>query len=107
MSEPRTSATAPVRTILVQVDRFRVGLPLEQVEEALRMVALDALPDAPAHCLGAFDLGGEAVPVVDLGLRLGCPPSALAPSARALIILRATPGRVALAVDRVLGLATA
>ena len=47
------------------------ALALPVVEKVLRMVAPSELPAAPSWVLGAVNLRGEVVPVVDLGRRLG------------------------------------
>ncbi len=86
---------------------FGVGLqlyaiPVAAVERVLPMVAVAPLPDAPAIALGAVNVEGRLLAVLDLQRRLGLPARELGPSARLLV---ATTSRrtVALPVDEVLG----
>jgi chemotaxis-related protein WspB len=58
--------------ILFQLGSDRYALPAGQVAEVLPLVALKALPGAPAGVAGLIDYRGTAVPVVDLSaLALG------------------------------------
>jgi purine-binding chemotaxis protein CheW len=77
------------------------GLPLEQVLEVCRPLPVQALGTAPDFVSGLARLRGEAVPVVDLGRLLG---RGHADGPGRLVRLKAGDRRVALAVDRVLGL---
>lgn len=49
------------------------AFPLEHVVEAVRMVALTEIPGSPSWLLGAMNLRGRIIPVVDLRVRLGLP----------------------------------
>ena len=49
------------------------ALPVEQVVQALRMVAITAIPEGPDWLAGVINLRGVVVPVIDLRLRLGLP----------------------------------
>ena len=49
----------------------RHALPIESVERIIRVVALRALPGAPAVIRGMFSLHGRPVPVADPRRRLG------------------------------------
>jgi purine-binding chemotaxis protein CheW len=58
---------------------FTVGnrehaLPVEDVIEVVRMVAVTPLPDAPASVMGVINMRGRIIPVIDLRTRLGMPP---------------------------------
>jgi len=58
--------------ILFQLGADRYALPAGRVAEVLPLVALKALPGAPAGVAGLIDYRGAAVPVVDLSaLALG------------------------------------
>lgn len=77
----------------------RCALPLADVTEVQRAVAITRLPNAPAGVEGVFDLRGSLVPVMDLRARLGLPPKALEPGDRLVVAtMRGLP--VALRVDR-------
>ena len=86
---------------------FRVGtqhcaIPVSAAERVLPMVAIAPLPDAPPIALGAVNVEGRLVAVLDLQRRLGLPPCELGPAARLLVV---SVGRrtVALPVDDVVG----
>ncbi len=49
------------------------GLPLENVSEVVRMVAITKVPKAPAWLPGVINVRGRVVPLVDLRSRLGLP----------------------------------
>ena len=94
--------------VFVETGPHRVAFLLSRVVQVLRMVELHPLPGAPAHCLGALDLRGTMIPVVDLLLRLGAPKSTLRPHERMLVV---TSGEgdvpTAWAVDQVLDIRSA
>jgi purine-binding chemotaxis protein CheW len=50
------------------------GLPLENVSEVVRMVAITSVPRAPEWLLGVINVRGRVVPIIDLRLRLGLSP---------------------------------
>lgn len=80
----------------------RYGLELATVERVLPMVAVSPLPGAPAAVLGAVNLQGRAVPVVDLRVRFGL--AARAPEVSDhLLVARTAKRTVALPVDEALG----
>ncbi|EYD75092.1 Positive regulator of CheA protein activity (CheW) [Rubellimicrobium mesophilum DSM 19309] len=62
------------------------------VREIRRWSAVTTLPHAPRHFLGVMNLRGAVIPVIDLALRLGLPPTA--PSARHVVLIVATGERV-------------
>ena|ERR671937_2673611 len=86
---------------------FRVGtqhcaIPVSAAERVLPMVAIAPLPDAPPIALGAVNVEGRLVAVLDLQRRLGLPPCELGRAARLLVV---SVGRrtFALPVDDVVG----
>ncbi|HEY8611019.1 MAG TPA: chemotaxis protein CheW [Roseomonas sp.] len=80
------------------------ALPREAVRTLLPLPRLDAPPGLPPPLAGFLNLGGNAVPVVELARLLGLPPGEPHPY-RHLILLEhsagGTAGPVALLVDRV------
>lgn len=56
------------------------ALPVTDVREIVRAVAVTPLPGAPSVVEGIIDVRGELVPVLDLRRRLGLPKKAVAPS---------------------------
>jgi purine-binding chemotaxis protein CheW len=69
-----TDAGAAIRPLVVfSLDGQRYALALASVQRAIRVVAITPLPSAPAIVLGAVDLGGAVVPVIDIRKRFGHP----------------------------------
>src|SRR5689334_4506958 len=81
----------------------RFALPLRDVHQVLRAVAIRGLPGAPRVVEGVIDLRGELLPVLDLRARFALGQKLLAPSDH-LLIAQAGARKVALRVDQVLGL---
>jgi purine-binding chemotaxis protein CheW len=84
---------------------FHVGgrdyaLPLEQVERALRMVALLPVPDSPPWIAGLMNLHDRVIPVLDLRRRLGLPPKDPHPDDR-LIVIQSPKNTLSFMVDEV------
>lgn len=52
---------------------LRLCMPLGHVTKVLALMALQEVPSAPQHFVGLLNLGGEAVPVIDLGRHLQRP----------------------------------
>lgn len=87
-------------TLLVfEVDRLRLAIPAQSVEQVHAAVAIAALPKAPPIVEGVVNVRGSLVPVLDLRRRFGLVPVALAPEQH-LILARCGPRVVALRVDR-------
>lgn len=59
---------------------------LEDVDEVVRMVALEPLPETPPWLLGVMNLRGRVVPVIDLAGRLGLPVTQPATDARIIVV---------------------
>lgn len=79
------------------------ALGVEHVTEVIRMVALTDVPESPAWLLGALNLRGRIVPVIDLRAKLGLPRRE--PDLRTPIIIAEVGARMCgLVVDTVFGL---
>ena len=78
------------------------ALELEAVERVLPIAAVVPLPGAPEIVLGAFNLHGDVVPVVDVRRRLGLTARDMPLTAR-LLVAHTRNRRLALAVDEVAG----
>ncbi|MCJ2061685.1 chemotaxis protein CheW [Methylobacterium sp. J-088] len=85
----------------------RYGLPLKAVAQVLPMRPLTPMPGAVPSLIGLIALSGRIVGVLGLARALGRPESAGEPGH--VVVLRGTPAHqpLALAVDRVLGIAPA
>lgn len=88
--------------VVCTVVGHRFALPLAAVEEVHRAVAVVPLPGAPPAVIGAVDVRGQVLPVLDLRRRLGLPAGDVAVTDRLLQVwLRGH--RVLLLVDGVTG----
>ena len=93
------------REILVfEAGGQRYGLPIGDVRELVRAVAITPLPDAPAVIEGIVDVRGRVLPVLDVRARFRLPAKALDPSDHFIVASAGSRG-VILRVDRALQLA--
>src|SRR6185312_10986776 len=80
------------------------AVPVELVREILDMRQPFRIPEAPAHLAGLIDVRGQAVPVVDLRLKLGLSPRPPSADTRILVLDVPVEGRdlsLGLIADRV------
>ena len=63
----------PVELVAFVLDEQRFGLRLSVVERVVRAVEVTSLPSAPEIVLGAINLGGRVVPVVNIRKRFMFP----------------------------------
>ncbi|HEY4157483.1 MAG TPA: chemotaxis protein CheW [Polyangiaceae bacterium] len=78
------------------------AVPIAHVREIVNPIPLSQLPHAPAAVAGVADHRGEVVPIVDLRIRFGLPPTRDARKCKWILI--EVEGRgVGLIVDRVTG----
>jgi purine-binding chemotaxis protein CheW len=92
----------PVLTL--GIDREVFAVPVQAVREILALGPICRLPDAPAHLAGLIDVRGQAVPVIDLRIRLGLPSIPPTESTRVVVLDIALAGRelaIGLIADRV------
>lgn len=59
--------------LIVRLDHLRFALPLVAVDRVIRAVAITALPGAPDLVLGAIDVHGDLLPVLDVRQRFLLP----------------------------------
>lgn len=92
----------------LQVCVWRVGaqdfaVDLRRVDEILPVPPVTPLPGGPAFLLGLATLEAKALPVVDVGARLGAPRPAEGPTARRarLVVCRLGTRRVGFLVEAV------
>lgn len=88
--------------VLFRVAEQRYALPLEAVERIVRAVEVTPLPKAPAIVLGAIDVQGRVLPVLNLRRRLGLPECEISP-AHYFVIARTLRREVVLVIDEALG----
>jgi purine-binding chemotaxis protein CheW len=90
--------------VVFAVQGNRYAVPLSSVERVFLMVAVQPVPGAPRVVLGAINLEGRVVPVVDLRRRLNLPSRDYGLNAHLLIVQ--TPRRtLAIPADEVFGAA--
>jgi purine-binding chemotaxis protein CheW len=88
--------------VVFSLDAGRYALPLHCVERIVRAVQVTSLPQAPAIVLGAIDVAGRVLPVLNIRQRFGLPQRDIAPADQFLIAC--TPKRtVVLAIDTAAG----
>ena len=102
MKTATSSVTEQYVTLGVGEDVFAVEV--NRVHEILDLVPVVRLPNAPAHVLGMIDVRRRAVPVVDLRVKLGLPPTVPTQLSRILVLDVEVAGRtvvLGLLADRV------
>jgi purine-binding chemotaxis protein CheW len=93
-----------VDAVVFQIGDRRCSLELQQVEEVIRLGPVTAVPAAAPTLLGAMNLRGQVVAVLDpCALGLGEPASDGPSTAKVGLLLQARGCRVVLRVDRVEG----
>jgi purine-binding chemotaxis protein CheW len=86
--------------VVFSLEGHRYALSLSAVERAVRMVEITPLPKAPEIVLGAINLAGRIVPVLNIRKRFHL--NERQPGLGDQLLIARTPGRtVALAVDAV------
>ena len=93
---------SPESLVVFQVGENRFAVAVTAVEQVLRAVEIEPLPDAPHGVRGVINLRGRIVPVFDLWTRFG-QPSREVRSSDHLIVAHTHWRTVALLVDSVVG----
>ncbi|HKN93193.1 MAG TPA: chemotaxis protein CheW [Thermoleophilaceae bacterium] len=73
LSETEAGSAAATELVVFRIDKSEYALPVENVAEILRMVAIAPVPEAPEWLPGVVNLRGKVIPVIDLRTRLGLP----------------------------------
>lgn len=89
-----------MHAVIFTIDDRRYGVPVADVVEIVRAVAITRVPGTPPAVAGVIDVRGTVVPVLDTRRRFGHPPRALSPDER-FVIARAGARMVALRADDV------
>jgi purine-binding chemotaxis protein CheW len=95
--------TQPTEVLLVRIGTRLAALPVRDIVEVLRPLAVQRIEGAPAFVSGLAIVRGTPTPVVDLRVLLGAPADS-APSR--WVSARLQERRVALSVDAVVGTRT-
>lgn len=101
--QPLHGVTTTSHFITFRVADGLYAFELKCVQRVLRMVATARLPEAPSWILGAVNMHGEVIPVLDLAQRFGAPATEPTPDHR-LLVVWAKPLNLAYMVDEVLDL---
>lgn len=104
-SSDADEAAATARVLVCHVGPEYYGLPLAAVAEVLPFRTPMPVPGGPAGLIGVLGRGGHLVSVIDLGAAIGqaSASSDAEPENQHVVLLRREQPRVALRVDRALG----
>jgi purine-binding chemotaxis protein CheW len=91
------------RLVVFLSSNVRYAVTLESAQQVLPMIAISPLPGAPEVVLGAINLHGEVLGVVDPCRRLGLEAHEYGLASH-LLIVRTQRRKLAIATDEVLGL---
>ena len=75
MSELTSAASSQYLSFIIAGEEYALGIL--QVKEIIEYDIVTRIPGTPAWVRGVFNLRGSVVPVVDLSVKLGMPPSQL------------------------------
>lgn len=100
LSPPVLAGTA--KWVVFSLDAGRYALPLAAVERIVRAVEVTRLPTAPPIVLGAIDVQGRVLPVLNLRRRFGLPERDIDPADQ-FLIARTMNRTVVLVVDAAQG----
>ena len=78
----------------MRVEGAPYAVPVENVREIVRVRTITPIPRTASCVRGVISLRGEIIQVIDLRLRLGLPPAALAKSNR-IVVVQTDDARVA------------
>lgn len=76
----------PIQLVLFALDREMYGLPIDCVQEILRVARITRVPDAPANVRGLMNVRGRLLPIVEIRTILGLPPCELEKDARVMMV---------------------
>jgi purine-binding chemotaxis protein CheW len=88
--------------VVFRLDELRIAVPLTVVERIVRAVEITPLPCAPDTVLGAIDVEGRVLPVLNIRRRLHLPERDITPADQFLIACSARRA-VVLVIDEAQG----
>jgi len=91
-----------MQLVVFRLDEQQYGLPIEVVDRIVRAAELTPLPTAPNIVLGAIDVDGQILPVLNVRQRFRLPERDLSP-AHQFLIARSGRRTVILVIDEALG----
>ncbi|MCW2275800.1 chemotaxis protein CheW [Rhodoblastus acidophilus] len=80
------SAPDELQLVTFALDAERFALPVRVVREILDHQPAFRIPNGPRHLLGLCHVRGQAVPVIDLRMRLGLTPTEPTANTRVLVV---------------------
>ncbi len=96
------SGVSPRNVLVVRVGDRRLAIPVASLRRIVRALHVFPLPGAESRFAGLAQLGGEPLPVLDLGVLVGAADRTVSPSRLAVVVGiagRAGEQLVGLAVD--------
>jgi purine-binding chemotaxis protein CheW len=73
LTDTDAGSAAATQLVVFRIEKSEYALPVGNVGEILRMVAIAPVPEAPEWLPGVINLRGKVIPVIDLRIRLGLP----------------------------------
>ncbi len=95
----------PLRLVCFELRGQELALPIADVRETLPVPPITRVFLVPACLAGVFSLRGDIVPVIDLGVLLGLPPTTAGDDSKIVVIDHAA-GVVGIVVDKLRDLRT-
>lgn len=95
----------PLRLVCFELRGQELALPIDDVRETLPVPPITRVFLVPPCLAGVFSLRGDIVPVVDLGILLGLPPTVAGDDSKIVVVEHAA-GTVGVVVDRLRDLRT-
>jgi purine-binding chemotaxis protein CheW len=95
----------PLRLVCFELRAQELALPIADVRETLPVPPITRLFLVPACLAGVFSLRGDIVPVIDLGILLGLPATAVGHDSK-VVVVGCAAGVVGIVVDRLRDLRT-
>lgn len=104
MVSPATPG-GPLRLVCFELRAQELALPIADVRETLPVPPITRVFLVPPCLAGVFSLRGEIVPVIDLGILLGLPATAVGDDSKIVVVDHAA-GVVGIVVDKLRDLRT-
>ncbi len=86
MAETHESSGEQLQVVVFTIEGKTLGVDIRKVQEILRMVEITPFPRMPDFALGAINLRGRIVPVINLRRKLGQPDRAPGPKTCNLLV---------------------
>jgi purine-binding chemotaxis protein CheW len=95
----------PLRLVCFELRAQELALPIADVRETLPVLPITRVFLVPACLTGVFSLRGDIVPVIDLGVLLGLPATAVGDDSK-IVVVDHEAGVAGIVVDRLRDLRT-